>query len=295
MKESRSLMIMTIILSVAALVIGMIIWSRTDIQSEAVAAPAAKEFRNYINVPIIMYHSVLPDASKQGDYVVTPSQLEGDLAYLKENGYKAVTLDSLIGYCEFKNELPEKPVVITFDDGQLNNLTYALPLLERYDFCAAFSVVGRYMEAACEDAEPSPAYSYLDVDDVKQLLESGRAELVNHSYDFHSLAERRGALQKSNESYKDYQRAMLNDTSTAQRLFKEKLGTQPQVYAYPYGLVCEAGKNVINMLGFKAALDCQEKPNHLVRGSTSALFELHRYNRPAELSTEEFMRRALAE
>lgn len=296
MNERKSLIRMMLLLGISALVLGLCCLkaSRQE-EPDTVRTAVINVDKPYVNVPIIMYHSILPDVSKKGDYVITPSQLDSDLAYLKQNGYKAVTLDSLIEYCDGTGKLPEKPVVITFDDGQLNNLTYALPLLEKHDFCAAFSVVGRYTEAACEDAAPDPSYSYLDFDDIKKLLDSGRAELVNHSYNMHSLDERRGALQRADESYKEYRRAMLNDVSYAQRLFKRELGIEPVVYAYPFGLVCPAAGTVLKMLGFKASLGCEEKPNHLTRGDSSALTELHRYNRPAFVSTEEFMKRALAE
>jgi hypothetical protein len=155
--------------------------------------------------------------------------------------------------------------------------------------------VGRYAEAACEDASPDPAYSYLDYEDIKKLLDSGRAELVNHSYNMHSLTERRGALQQANESYREYRRVMLDDISYAQRQFKKELNVEPEVYAYPFGLVCPAARTVLKMLGFKASLGCEEKPNHLTKGDSSALEELHRYNRPASVTTEEFMKRALSE
>lgn len=296
MNERKSVIRMLIVLSVCAVLLGAVCLKASyEEPPETETAAVINIDRPYVNVPIIMYHAVLPDASKKGDYVITPSQLDSDISYLKANGYQAVTLDSLIGYCDGFSDLPERPVVITFDDGQLNNLVYALPILEKHDFCAAFSIVGRYTEAACEDALPDPSYSYMDFEDLTKLLKSGRAEIVNHSYNMHSLTERRGALQQADESYREYRRAMLNDLSYNQRLFKQELGIEPVVYAYPYGLVCPAAGTALKMLGFKAALGCQEKPNHLTRGDSSPLEELNRYNRPANITTEEFMKRALAE
>ena len=68
--------------------------------------------------------------------------LEGDLRYIAEHGYTAVSVGEILDYCAGRGELPEKPILITFDDGQLSVLTYALPLLERYDMCAVAAVVG---------------------------------------------------------------------------------------------------------------------------------------------------------
>ena len=80
-------------------------------------------------LPVIMYHSVHEGAPQ--DYVVTPSQLEDDLNWLAENGYSSVTAQELVDYTLGKGDLPEKPVLITFDDGFYNNLSLALPLLEK--------------------------------------------------------------------------------------------------------------------------------------------------------------------
>ena len=83
-----------------------------------------------VELPIIMYHSVLK--SRSGDYIVHPSELENDLKYIKENGYETVVMADLINFVYEGVELPEKPIMITFDDGYYNNLGYAVPLLQKY-------------------------------------------------------------------------------------------------------------------------------------------------------------------
>ena len=84
-----------------------------------------------IKVPIIMYHSVLK--SRSNTYIVNPSVIENDFKYIKENGYTTITITDLINYVYNDSPLPEKPIIITFDDGHYNNLGYVLPLLEKYD------------------------------------------------------------------------------------------------------------------------------------------------------------------
>ena len=65
--------------------------------------------------------------------MLSPAQFESDLKYLKENGYHTVVVQDLIDYVEKGVPLPEKPVMLTFDDGYYNNYYYAFPLLEEYD------------------------------------------------------------------------------------------------------------------------------------------------------------------
>ena len=80
-------------------------------------------------VVILMYHSLLKDPARQGKYVVSPDLFENDLRWLKENGYSFVEMQDLINFVYSGSSLPEKSVVITFDDGYYNNYLYAYPLL----------------------------------------------------------------------------------------------------------------------------------------------------------------------
>ena len=78
-----------------------------------------------------MYHSILKDESKWNDYVLSPVELEKDIVWLKENGYQSIFIKDLISYVNGNADLPEKPIILTFDNGSYNNLTYVLPLLEK--------------------------------------------------------------------------------------------------------------------------------------------------------------------
>ena len=95
-----------------------------------------------VRLPVLMYHGVHSDPKKSGDYVITPQALEQDLLYLQQQGCTAVTMSDILAYVQEGTPLPEKPVMLTFDDGCYNNLTYVLPLLEKYDAYAVVSVVG---------------------------------------------------------------------------------------------------------------------------------------------------------
>ena len=81
-----------------------------------------------IRMPVLMYHSINSKESKAGDYVITPAALRGDLEWLKQNGYQTVVVQDLLDYVEEGTPLPEKPVMITFDDGYYNNYLNAFPL-----------------------------------------------------------------------------------------------------------------------------------------------------------------------
>ena len=80
----------------------------------------------------LMYHQVLKDESRAGKYIITPGELESDLAYLSENGYVSVLPSQLVKIREQGGRLPEKTVVISFDVVYETGLYYVLPLLKKY-------------------------------------------------------------------------------------------------------------------------------------------------------------------
>ena len=81
-------------------------------------------------VPIIMYHHILKDSSRQGKYVISPDEFEKDLLTLKEKGFTTVLIRDLVDYVYGSKELPEKPIVLTFDDGYESNHHYIIPIIE---------------------------------------------------------------------------------------------------------------------------------------------------------------------
>ena len=156
--------------------------------------PAAAEEEG-TRLPVIMYHHISADPARAGDYVVTPELLEGDLRWLSERGYTAVGLEDILNCRAGLGGLPEKPVLITFDDGQQSVLAYALPLLEKYDMRAVAAVVGAYCDAEEGAAARSPEYSYLSWAEVAELAASGRFDIACHTQDMHrESSPRRGCL-----------------------------------------------------------------------------------------------------
>ncbi|MBR2743279.1 MAG: polysaccharide deacetylase family protein [Clostridia bacterium] len=243
-------------------------------------------------VPIIMYHSVLIDSARTGDYVVTPETIRADLLYLSRHGYETVFIRDLADFAESGADLPKKPVVITFDDGFLNNISYALPMLEEYSMKAVISPVGAYCDVYTEDPDRNLYYSYMTWDDIKSAAETGRIETGNHSYDMHSRRPRLGASRMDGENEADYARRLTEDTAKMQNKLRENCGVDCTVYTYPFGAVSPEAAETLKSLGFRAALTCREEINTVTRGDTDALYSLGRFNRPGLLSTEEFMARA---
>ena len=91
-------------------------------------------------LPVLMYHH-FDETSKDGT-VVTPGRFREQMTALREAGYQAVTVPQVIGYVREGTPLPEKPVLITMDDGYGSNLTVAAPILEETGMRATIFTIG---------------------------------------------------------------------------------------------------------------------------------------------------------
>lgn len=243
-----------------------------------------------IKVPIIMYHSILK--SQSSNYIIHPDILEKDLLYIKENGYETITMSNLIDYVYENKPLPDKPIIITFDDGHYNNLTYALPLLEKYNMKAVISIVGKYTDTFTQTNEVNPNYSYLRWKDVNELIKSNIIEFQNHTYDLHTLGARKGCSKKYNETKEHYENVLSNDILKLQEEFKFNTNYTPNTFAYPFGAISKESLNVIKSMGFKASLSCESGVNHITKNK-ECLYNLKRNNRASNISTEQFFAKLL--
>lgn len=245
-----------------------------------------------IRVPIIMYHSMLK--SKSGTYVVHPETFENDLKYIQSKGYTTITMTDLINYVYDDTPLPEKPIIITFDDGYYNNLSYAVPLLHKYNMNAVISIVGQYTDTFTKADEANANYGHLRWKDINELITDGCIEFQNHTYNLHSIKNGKNGCKKlSSESLDKYTNRLTEDVSKLQEEFKQNCdGYAPNTFTYPYGAISKESIPIIKSLGFKASLSCTAGVNYITK-DPECLYLLKRNNRKSGISTERFFNKIL--
>lgn len=273
--------LVALLLLCAAAVLGTCIFMSADVQT-------AGNVHEGVRVPILMYHSILKNPAAAGKYVVSPQTLEADLTYLKEHGYTSIQSSDLVAYVREGKPLPEKPVIITFDDGHANNLLYALPILEKLDMRGVICIVGKYSEDYSTSEDHNPNYAYLSWEEIRTLLESGRFEIANHSYDMHGQGVRKGTMKKLGEDLDTYNAKLKEDLLKTQSLLQENCKITPIAFSYPFGSVCKDSVPLIRELGFAVSYGCAEKVNYIT--DADSLYCLGRFNRPSGISTAEFMK-----
>ena len=243
---------------------------------------------SYIEIPIVMYHGILKDKKHQGKYVISTETFEEDLKYLKNNGYTKIFLTELINYVHEDAPLPEKPIILTFDDGYYNNYIYAFNLVKKYDCKMVLSPIGKCTELYSKTEDKNPNYSHCTWNDLSEMLSSGHVEIQNHSYNLHSSSSScLGAKRKKGENKNTYKKRFTEDIMKMQQLLADNIGSTPNTFTYPFGAKCSYSDEILKEMGFKASLDCEEKINQIHK-SPDSLYGLHRFLRPPNTSSETF-------
>lgn len=236
-----------------------------------------------------MYHSLLRDSSQQNAYVISPDLFESDLRYLMEHGYTCIVMQDLLDYVYDGKDLPEKPIILTFDDGYYNNYVYAFPLLEKYNAKIVLSPIASMTEKYSLSQEKNPYYSHITWEMIREMVSSGRVEIQNHSYNLHTNSwKRNGASKNPSESIEDYTCVLEEDLLRAQRLFFENSEVNPTTFAFPFGAYSPASTPILHNLGFSATLTCESRMNTIVSGDPDSLFGLGRFRRNNYIPSEVF-------
>jgi peptidoglycan/xylan/chitin deacetylase (PgdA/CDA1 family) len=147
--------------------------------------PASDGVTRTVNVPILMYHYIsvppsLTDSLRVG-LSVPPENFDAQMNLLSEHGFHTVTLLDVYRYLQNGQPLPPNPIVLTFDDGYLDNYQFAFPILKKYGFIGTFFI----LSGPIDFANPN----YMTWDMVKALSDSGM-DIELHSRDHFDLRNR---------------------------------------------------------------------------------------------------------
>lgn len=235
-----------------------------------------------VRLPIIMYHEV--NSKGLGKYIISPQEFEEDIIYLKKEGYTTINIEDLIAF-EYNNiKLPEKPIMLTFDDGYSSSYTHILPILKKYDCKIVVSIVGEYVDKSTKGTYPN---GYLNWPQVKELVDSTYVEIQNHTYSMHELSKRKGCKIIKGESFNEYKTEIIDNIGYLQLLIEEKTGYRPRAFTYPFGITCKECDEILEGMGFIVTLSCYSGVN-LLSGNKEELYELKRFNRPSGINRIKF-------
>ncbi len=200
-------------------------------------------------IPVLMYHCITKDEdlANSNSLYVTLEKFEKDLKYLKDKGYTSIFAKDI------DKELPQKPVVITFDDGYKDNYIYGYPLLKKYNFKATIFIL-----AYTFDEEMSHKLSW---EEAGYLAKSGIMDIQSHTYDLHYENEDGTVAMEflENETEEEYRSRILKDIEIMNNRFDKYIGYRPEVFAYPYGKYTKTSEEVLKEAGYKASFTTEKR------------------------------------
>lgn len=194
-------------------------------------------------VPILMYHSVSDHATrKYSPFAISPALFAQQLEYLQQQHYTPITVTQFMNIRTGGTQpLPEKPVLLTFDDGLEDFYTGAFPALQQYGFPATLYVVTGFMNGTSRwlQAEGEGNRPMLTWDKLAEVS-AGGVECGGHTQ-YHPQLDTVPLARAKNEIVQ------------CKAILEEHLGQQIYSFAYPYGYHTAAVKQAVQAAGYTSA------------------------------------------
>jgi peptidoglycan/xylan/chitin deacetylase (PgdA/CDA1 family) len=202
-----------------------------------------------------MYHHVNPNTGDQ--FTVTPEVFEDQMAYLAQAGYRTLSLDELHAFIMGELVLRQKAVVITFDDGWLDNYIYVFPLLQKYKLRATFFVITDWIEKASEKFGVIPALIptheqskalvlegeeqqvVLTWQHIREMVDSGLIDVYSHSKS-HAHCD---VLSETD---------ILTEVAESRNILEQRLGRLCPYFCWPHGSFSDTAISIARKTGYKA-------------------------------------------
>jgi len=248
-------------------------------------------------VLILMYHDIRENPVEEDNpWAISQDVFRRQMQTLRDEGYTVVTFDDLIAFVDGGRRLPERPVVITFDDGYGSNLELAAPILAEFGMSATISVIGEARGQSTYRDTDHPRIPHFYLEEARPWVERGVIQIQHHSYDMHMWEPfetpetyRSGALQRPDETEEEYRAAFRQDFETLRIKIEDILGTAVTVYTYPGGLYNEITEEMLRDLGVRVTLTTYWGINVIERRNPESLFLLKRINITEDLTGDRFI------
>ena len=203
---------------------------------------------------VLGYHDVEDDAADQRYLSVRTSALNDQLAWLRDNGYHPISVQQIVDAHAGKIVLPEKAVLLTFDDGYSSFYTRVWPLLERYKFPALWAPVGSWVDAPANQPVDfgglkTARDKFATWEMVREVSKSPLVEIGAHTWASHYgvQANPQGSKEpavanrlydKNTGQYEtdaQYEARINADLDRVTKKITEVTGKAPRAWVWPYG------------------------------------------------------------
>lgn len=217
-----------------------------------------------MKIPVLMYHKVA--SGKREKYSISPEKFASQMEYLSKKGYQTISPDELLGFIKRtsvikagRGTLPQRPVLITFDDGYKDNFTHAYPILKRYNFRATIFLITQYIgqkngwskaaspEGLPSGQSPSGGGAWPGGEDEEILSWEEIKEMKKEGFSFGSHTCTHANLLRL------AWHKVLPEIEDSKRMLEERLEEPVRFFAYPYGKFDSQLKEMVKEAGYLGA------------------------------------------
>lgn len=213
-----------------------------------------------IIAPILLYHHIR-DIDKPGRYDISPATFETQLQYLKQWGYTSITIEKLVNALKYSDPLPEKPVIITFDDGDLDVYQNAFPIMQKMGFVGTFYIVSNRLKSV----------DFVNVAQLREMVAAGW-EIGSHSHSHNDMTLDHNSI---------YTEAM-----GSKKELIDAIGAPVNSFAYPFGQIDPVVGNHVSSYGYTNGVGLGTSYTHTL----GSIFYLSRLEVRNEYSFDAFAR-----
>jgi peptidoglycan/xylan/chitin deacetylase (PgdA/CDA1 family) len=182
-------------------------------------APGGLWPKGYQTVPILTYHKLTRNGPTDA-MTVREADFEEQMRFLRENGYRVISLEVLYEFLQFRRQIPARSVVITFDDGWRSVYDIAWPILKKFGYPATLFV---YTDLIVGSRDT------LSWDQVREMSRDG------FDIEGHSKTHRYLGRKERKESFRDYFDAVRKEIVESSKILQKHTGKEVKYLAYPYG------------------------------------------------------------
>ena len=251
--------------------------------SEVLQATALPDETVSRDVPVLMWHNLAEESS--GDMTISVDTFRAQIEALHEAGFKTVSLQQLYDYVHFGTELPEKPIVLTFDDGYLSNYEYAYPILQEYDMQATIFAIGVSVGKDTYKDTDHAMTPHFGADEAREMVDSGLISVQSHTFDMHqwppfedgNAQVRETLLPFDGEADADYEAAVEADFAESRELLESITGQPVNALAFPEGAYVTLTQDALRSAGAELTFTTVRAVNTVVKGLPQSLCAMPRF------------------
>lgn len=217
--------------------------------------PNIQQRAQLARVPVIMYHDILPE--KKVFFDVTHKEFEEHLQLIQKNGLTPISMEQLTTHLRTGLPLPEKPILLTFDDGYGGHYEFVYPLLKKYGYPATFSI---YTSNIGKDT----GRSHVTWEQLRQMaadpLITIAAHSVTHPRDLRELPDDKLEM----------------EVVKSKQLLEAELGIPIRYFTYPEGKYDDRVAKAVSEAGYLAALT-MDNVDEGFAGQSESLLAIKRF------------------